>query len=89
MTAIITTRERKQLQHDRTSEWSRGTLRVARPDHVTEGLAAMSATTAASIVLGALKDAFPVNPWLAALWFLSALALAALLVYGWRRLVQR
>jgi hypothetical protein len=49
----------------------------------------MSATTAASIVLQGLKDAFPVNPWLAALWFLSALALAALLVYGWQRLVQR
>jgi hypothetical protein len=88
MTAIIYNTGAKALPHDRTSEWSRGT-RVARPDHVTEGLAAMSATTAASIVLGALKDAFPVNPWLAALWFLSALALAALLVYGWRRLVQR
>ena len=49
----------------------------------------MSATTAASIVLQGLKDAFPVNPWLAALWFFSALALAALLVYGWQRLVQR
>ncbi|MFL6935063.1 MAG: hypothetical protein ACJ8EJ_10500 [Xanthobacteraceae bacterium] len=49
----------------------------------------MSATTAVSIVLQGLKDAFPVNPWLAALWFLFALALAALLVYGWQRLVQR
>jgi hypothetical protein len=49
----------------------------------------MSAMTAASIVWGALRDAFPVNPWLAALWLLSALALAALLVYGWRRLVGR
>jgi hypothetical protein len=51
-------------------------------------LAAVSATTAVSIVLQGLKDAFPVNPWLAALWLLSALALAALLLYGWQRLMQ-
>jgi hypothetical protein len=49
----------------------------------------MSATTAASIVLQGLKDAFPVDPWLAGLWFVSAVALGALLVYGWHRLVQR
>jgi hypothetical protein len=34
----------------------------------------------------ALRDAFPVNPWLAALWLLAAIALAGLLVYVWRRL---
>jgi hypothetical protein len=49
----------------------------------------MSVTPAASIVLGALRNAFPIDPWLAALWLLSALALAALLVYGWQRLLQR
>ena len=38
-------------------------------------------------VLLALRDAFPVNPWLAAVWFLSALALAGLLVYAWKRLL--
>jgi membrane protein DedA with SNARE-associated domain len=48
----------------------------------------MSFFTAASIVSGALRDALPVNPWLAALWFLSALVLAALLVYAWGRLVR-
>jgi hypothetical protein len=37
-------------------------------------------------VLLALRDAFPVNPWLAALWFLSAIALAGLVVYAWQRL---
>jgi len=37
-------------------------------------------------VLLALRDAFPVNPWLAVLWFLSAIALAGLLVYAWQRL---
>ena len=52
-------------------------------------MAAVSATTAISIVLQGLKDAFPINPWLAGLWLLSALALAALLVYGWQRLVRR
>jgi len=46
----------------------------------------MSMTLAASIVLQALRDAFPVDPWLAALWLLSALGLAALLVYVWQRL---
>jgi hypothetical protein len=65
------------------------TQRIASPDHVTYKLAAMSFSTTAYIVLGALRDAFPVNPWLAALWFFSALALAALVVYGWDRLVRR
>ena len=37
-------------------------------------------------VLLALRDAFPVNPWLAALWFLSAIALAGVAVYAWQRL---
>ena len=47
----------------------------------------MSLFTAVSIIGRALRDAFPINPWLAALWLAAALALAALLVYGWRRLV--
>jgi hypothetical protein len=38
-------------------------------------------------LLAALKEAFPVNPWLAALWLLSAIVLAGLLVYVWRRLL--
>jgi hypothetical protein len=38
-------------------------------------------------VLLALRDAFPVNPWLAALWLLSAIALGGLVVYGWQRLL--
>lgn len=49
----------------------------------------MNLFAAASIILGALRDAFPVNPWLATLWLLSALTLAALLVYGWQRLLRR
>jgi hypothetical protein len=36
-------------------------------------------------VLLAVRDAFPVNPWLAALWLAAAIALAGLLVYVWRR----
>jgi uncharacterized membrane protein len=36
-------------------------------------------------ILTALRDTFPVNPWLAALWFGAALALACLIVYVWRR----
>jgi len=36
-------------------------------------------------VLAALRGAFPVNPWLATLWLATAIALAALLVYLWRR----
>ena len=37
-------------------------------------------------VLLALRDVVQVNPWLAALWLASAITLAALIVYGWRRL---
>jgi hypothetical protein len=36
-------------------------------------------------VLAALRDAFPVNPWLATLWLAAALGLACLIVYVWRR----
>jgi hypothetical protein len=36
-------------------------------------------------LLLALRDAFPVNPWLATLWLVAAIALAGLLVYVWRR----
>jgi hypothetical protein len=36
-------------------------------------------------VLAALRDTLPVDPWLAAMWFCAALALAVLLVYVWRR----
>jgi hypothetical protein len=36
-------------------------------------------------LLTALRDAFPVNPWLAALWLAAALGLACLIVYVWRR----
>ena len=30
-----------------------------------------------------------VNPMLAAIWFVSALVLAVLLLYGWQRLLRR
>jgi len=46
----------------------------------------MSLGTAVTIVADALRDAMTVNPWLAALWLAAAVALAALLVYTWRRL---
>jgi hypothetical protein len=36
-------------------------------------------------VLAALRDTIAVNPWLATLWFCTALALAGLIVYVWRR----
>ena len=39
-------------------------------------------------VLAALRGAFPVNPWLAALWLTAAIVLAAVLVYSWRRAVS-
>jgi hypothetical protein len=40
-------------------------------------------------VATALRDVFfSVDPRLAALWFLSAIALAGLLVYAWRRLMR-
>ena len=34
----------------------------------------------------ALRDVVQVNPWLATLWLGSAVTLAGLIVYGWRRL---
>jgi ABC-type transport system involved in multi-copper enzyme maturation permease subunit len=44
-------------------------------------------TEQTGIVLAALAGVMgSVNPWLAALWFLSTIVLACLLVYGWRRL---
>jgi hypothetical protein len=36
-------------------------------------------------ILFALRDTFPVDPWLAVLWFCAAIGLAGLLVYVWRR----
>jgi len=42
--------------------------------------------TALGDVTTALRDALPVNPWLAALWVISAIALGGLLVYVWQRL---
>jgi hypothetical protein len=39
-----------------------------------------------SEIVLALRDVVQVNPWLATLWFLSALILGGLIVYGWRRL---
>jgi len=41
------------------------------------------------IVLTALRDVVQVNPWLAALWLLSAIVLAGLIVYAWERLLRR
>jgi hypothetical protein len=38
-------------------------------------------------LLLALRDVLQVNPWLAALWLVSAFVLASLIVYGWRRLL--
>jgi hypothetical protein len=38
-------------------------------------------------VWDALAAVMVVNPLLAALWLLTAMVLAALLVYGWRRLI--
>jgi len=46
----------------------------------------MNSSTALSDVTMALRDAVPVNPWLAALWLISAIALGGLLVYAWQRL---
>jgi hypothetical protein len=46
----------------------------------------MSPASDISIAATALRDVFfSVDPWLAALWFLSAIALGGLLVYAWRR----
>jgi hypothetical protein len=45
-------------------------------------------TEQTAIVLTALASVLGgVNPWLAALWLISTIGLACLLVYGWRRLV--
>jgi hypothetical protein len=49
---------------------------------------AMNPGAAMSIVADALRDTMTVNPWLAALWLAAAVALAALLVYTWRRLAR-
>jgi hypothetical protein len=47
----------------------------------------MSVTEQTGIVLAALASVMgSVNPWLAALWLLSTIALACLLVFGWQRL---
>lgn len=48
----------------------------------------MSSASAISVMAAALRDAFPVSAWLAALWLLSAIALAGFLVYAWRRLLR-
>jgi hypothetical protein len=39
-----------------------------------------------SEIVLALREVVPVNPWFAALWFLSAVSLGGIIVYGWRRL---
>ena len=49
----------------------------------------MKVSAALPDVLAALSEAFPVNPWLGALWLASAIALAAALVYVWHRLASR
>ena len=47
----------------------------------------MGVTEQTTIVLTGLASVLGgVNPWLAALWFVSTVALACLLVYGWQRL---
>jgi hypothetical protein len=48
----------------------------------------MTPASSISVMAAALRDAFPVSPWLAALWLLSAIALAGLLVGAWRRLLR-
>ncbi len=37
-------------------------------------------------LLLALRDVVQVDPWLATLWLATAVTLAGLIVYGWRRL---
>jgi hypothetical protein len=50
----------------------------------------MSAGEQVAIVATALRDVLgPVNPWHAALWLATTLALAFVLVYGWQRLLRR
>jgi len=47
----------------------------------------MGVTEQTTIVLTGLASVLGgVNPWLAALWFVSTVVLACLLVYGWQRL---
>jgi hypothetical protein len=36
----------------------------------------------------ALRDVVQVNPWMAALWLASAIGLALLIVYAWRRVLR-
>ena len=49
----------------------------------------MSAAEGVGILLRALADVLgPVNPWLAALWLASTIALACLLVVAWQRLLR-
>jgi hypothetical protein len=49
---------------------------------------AMSPGAALTVVVDALKNTVSVNPWLAGLWLMAAVALAGLLVYTWRRLAR-
>jgi hypothetical protein len=50
----------------------------------------MSASEQTALILTALRDALgAVNPWLAALWLATTIALAIVLVYGWQRLARR
>jgi len=49
----------------------------------------ISPGAAFAVVVGALREAFPVSPTLATLWLLSALALGGVLLFGWQRLVRR
>ena len=39
-------------------------------------------------VVAALQDAIPISPWAIVLWLTTAVVLAGLLVYGWRRLLR-
>ena len=48
----------------------------------------MGITEQTAIVLTGLASVLGgVNPWRAALWLVSAIVLACILVYGWQRLV--
>jgi len=49
----------------------------------------MGVTEHAGIILTALASVLgSVNPWFAALWLVSTIVLACLLVYGWQRLLR-